>query len=158
VPEFTWVELDASIAGELWDEFAADFAFDGGSPAFAEPAPSLTYVLPEAFRPVAQLVNDVLRACLEDWDSVFHHDGWHISSQYRPHRVTNIEDLSKWEYSHYPDGDYMIFVARDHGFGVLGDHRNHTICFFGEPAVRAVTELNRDVLTELVRRDGRAVR
>jgi hypothetical protein len=104
---------------------------------------------------MAQLVCDVLRECVEYWDSVFWHDAVHPSAQYRPHRVTDVEDLEGWEYSHCPNGDYMIFVARDHTFGVLGDHIEKTICFFGAPAVAAAVALNNGVLTDLIRRDGK---
>ncbi|MGW6933663.1 DUF2716 domain-containing protein [Lentzea sp. NPDC054927] len=166
VPEYAWVELDDDLGRELWRDFVGEFGFSRtSSPAINEPVPSVVWALPpcgtpgapfpEAARPVAQLVCDVLRECVEYWDSVFHHDAVHPSSQYRPHRVTNVDDLDEWEYSHYPNGDYMIFVSKDHAFGVLGDHFEKTICFFGAPAVTAAIALNDGVLTSLIRRDGK---
>lgn len=104
---------------------------------------------------MAQLVCDVLRECVEYWDSVFHHDGVHPSAQYPPHRVTDIRDLERWEYSHYPNGDYMIFVSKDLSFGVLGNQYEKSVCFFDSQAVDAVGRLNTGVLTRTLRRDGR---
>lgn len=108
-------------------------------------------------RPVAQLVCDVLRACTEYWDSVFWHDSVHQSAQYRPHRVTDITDLDGWEYTRYPNGDYLIFVSKDLSFGILGNHHEERLCFFGETAAQAATELNRGILGPLLRRDGQTV-
>jgi Protein of unknown function (DUF2716) len=140
VPEYAWVELEQDMWRELWRDFVDGFGFSrASSPVINEPVPSIAWALPdgpfpEAARPVAQLVCDVLRECVEHWDSVFQHDAAHPSRQYRPHRVTNIDGLKNWEYSHCPNGDYMIFVSRDHMFGVLGDPFENTICFFGAPA------------------------
>lgn len=166
MPEFAWVELDAGVARRLWQDFAEEFGFRRcGSPAIHEPVPSATWALPpcgtpdapfpDAARPVAQLVCDVLRECVEYWDSMFHHDGVHFSAQYRPHRVADIGDLDDWEYSHYPNGDYMIFVSKDSTFGVLANPCEDSICFFGAPAVEAATRHNDGVLTRLLRRDGK---
>jgi hypothetical protein len=166
VTDDAWVELAWDLRRELWRDFVDDFGFSRSrSPVINEPVPSVVWALPpcgtpdapfpEAARPAAQLVCDVLRECVEYWDSVFRHDAVHPSTQYRPHRVTDVEDLEDWEHSHYPNGDYMIFVSRDHTFGVLGDHVENTICFFGEPAVAAAVALNNGVLTDLIRRDGK---
>ncbi|GAB3870228.1 DUF2716 domain-containing protein [Kibdelosporangium lantanae] len=166
--EFAWADLDWEPLGrEMWHEFVADFGFRHGKvPALNEPAPSITWALPspraphaqfpEAAQPVSQLVCDVLRECVEYWDSLVHHDGVHPSGRYRPHAVTDVADLERWEYSHYPNGDYMIFVSKDHTFGVLGDPFEASICFFGVPAVNAVVALNDGVLEEVLRRDGRS--
>lgn len=163
VPEFAWVELDGEVQRELWNEFATEYGFRRGPdpaswPAIREPAPSLCWALGSApMQPVAQLVCDVLRACTEYWDSVFWHDSVHPSAQYRPHRVTDITDLDGWEYTHYPNGDYLIFVSKDLSFGVVGNHHERSLCFFGETAVQAATELNRRILGPLLRRDGQTV-
>src|ERR1043165_5483020 len=168
MPEFAWVELDNVLWRELWQGFVDDFGFRRtGSPAITEPVPSVVWALPpvgtpdapfpDAARPVAQLVCDVLRECVEYWDSMVHHDGVHPSWQYRPHRVMDIDELNGWEYSHYPNGDYMIFVSKDHTFGIVADPFEETICFFGASAVAAVTALNDGVLTNMLRRDGTPV-
>ncbi|QYN18385.1 DUF2716 domain-containing protein [Amycolatopsis sp. DSM 110486] len=163
MPEFAWVELDWELQRELWAEFATEFGFRRGPdpaswPAIKEPASSVCWALgPAPMQPVAQLVCDVLRACTEYWDSVFSHDSAHPSTQYRPHRVTDITDLDGWEYTHYPNGDYLIFVSKDLSFGVVGDHHEKSLCFFGETAVRAAIELNRGILGPLLRRDGQRV-
>jgi len=157
MPEFAWVELDWDTRYELIRQFEEDFAVSWDEPGYVEPAPSLTYRLPEieSRQPFAQLVNDVLRACVEDWDSVFHHIELHWPGQYRPHRVDDITELKDWERSHYPDRHHLLsFVGRDHGFGVFAQHWNRTACFFGAAAVDAVQRLNRGVLTELVRVNG----
>ncbi|WP_326834696.1 DUF2716 domain-containing protein [Amycolatopsis rhabdoformis] len=67
----------------------------------------------------------------------------------------NIDD---WEYSHYPNGDYVVFVSKDLSFGIVGNHHERSLCFFGEPAVSAATRLNRGILGPLLRRDGISVR
>lgn len=165
VADDAWVELEPDLRRELWRDFVDDFGFSRSrSPVINEPVPSVVWALPpcgtpdapfpEAARPTA-MVCDVLRECVEYWDSVFRHDAVQPSTQYRPHRVTDVEDLEDWEHSHYPNGDYMIFVSRDHTFGVLGDHVEETICFFGGPAVAAAVALNNGVLTDLIRRDGK---
>ena len=68
MPEFAWVDLEYAIARALWADFVAEFGFCRDVPAITAPVPSLTWTLPEyeSRRPFAQLVNDVLRACLED--------------------------------------------------------------------------------------------
>lgn len=119
--------------------------------------PSVCWALgPAPMRDVAQLVCDVLRACTEYWDSVFRHDSVHPSAQYRPHRVTDITELDGWEYTHYPNGDYLVFVSKDLPFGIVGNHHEKSLCFFGEPAVAAVTDLNRGILGPPLRRDSLA--
>jgi hypothetical protein len=172
VPEFAWVELEWDFQRELWEEFQAEFGFHRGHkpadwPAIQEPTPSLTWDMSsiyqagsgfvEAARPVAQLVCDVLRECTEYWDSVIWHDGVHPSAQYRPHRVTDVGDLEGWEFSHYPNGDYSIFVSKDFSFGTLGNHFEKSLCFFGSPVVEAMNKLNAGLLTRMLRRDTRRI-
>ncbi|RSM90443.1 DUF2716 domain-containing protein [Kibdelosporangium aridum] len=157
--QFAWAELEVDLRREVWLEFVAEFDFDAKAmPAFTEPVPSITWSLPRdgpiPLKPVAQLVCDVLRECVEYWDSMFHHDVWHPSAQYRPHRVVDVEDLEGWEYSHYPYRDFSIFVSKDMTFGVVGNPLEDTICFFGAPPVSAVTRLNNGVLTQILRCDG----
>jgi hypothetical protein len=131
MPDYAWVELDGDLWRELWRDFVDDFGFSRSrTPVINEPVPSVVWALPdlrESARPVAQLVNDVLRECVEYWDS-----------------------------SHYPSRDYMIFVARDHSFGVIGDHIENTTCFFGAPAVTAALALN-DAPVAMLRRMCRPV-
>nr|WP_281401089.1 DUF2716 domain-containing protein [Amycolatopsis umgeniensis] len=152
----------------LWEEFVSGYSFTRSRrPAIREPAPSVTWALPpcggpgrpflDAALPVAQLVCDVLRECVEYWDSVFHHDGVHFSTQYRPHRVVDVRDVEKWEYLFYPNGDFSIFVAKDLSFGVVGNPFEESFCVFGESAVAAAERHNAGLLTEVLRRDGIAV-
>jgi hypothetical protein len=166
MPEFAWLELDWEIQRELWREFKEEFEFQHGRrPAIREPVPSVTWALPpcgtpdapfpDAALPVAQLVCDVLRDCVEYWEPVFYHDGVHPSAQYRPQRVNDIADLDNWEYTHYPNGDYTIFVAKDLSWGMLGDQHEDILCVFGAPAVDAMARLNQGVLTHVLRRDGK---
>ncbi|MFJ5985454.1 DUF2716 domain-containing protein [Lentzea sp. NPDC092896] len=168
MPEFAFVELPEGFDRFLWREFVAEFDFRRARrPVIREPVPSVTWTLPpcgtsdrpfpDSTLPVAQVVCDVLRDCVECWDSVFHHDGVHPSTQYRPHRVTDIRDLDRWEYSHYPNGDYSIFVAKDLSFGVVGDPYEQSLCFFGAQAVTAAENHNHGVLAHALRRNGISV-
>ncbi|MBV9847146.1 MAG: DUF2716 domain-containing protein [Kutzneria sp.] len=164
-----WGELEHEAERALWADFAATFGFRAGTepsdwPAIDEPVPSLTWDLAQVFaagdrftelaRPVAQVVCDVLRACTVPDESVIHHDWVHPSVVFRPHRVIRVDDVANWETSLFPNGDYSIFVACDLAFGVLGHPWEQSLCFFGAPAVEAVTEVNTGRLTTLLRRDG----
>ncbi|MFI9815426.1 DUF2716 domain-containing protein [Saccharothrix variisporea] len=157
--EEVWHDLAPDLQRELREEFAEDFTLRRGErPLIVPPAPAVTWDLAPAYavgadRAVAQLVADVLRECTEYWESVIVHDFVHESVLYRPHRVTDAEDAGDWESVLLPNGDYLVFVAKDHSFGVVGDHVERSLCFFGVPAVAAARRLNKGVLTRTLRED-----
>ncbi|WP_170232195.1 DUF2716 domain-containing protein [Saccharothrix saharensis] len=165
--EDAWVELDRGFQELLRADFVEEFGFRFGVrpedyPAIREPAPSVTWDLAplydafgESAQPLAQLVCDVLRECTEYWESVVAHDWVHPSVLYRPHRVVDVTDLDGWDVTLIPNGDYTTFVAKDLSFGVFGHPWERSLCFFGEPAVHASQRLNDDLLTRVLRRDGR---
>ncbi|MFD0206059.1 MULTISPECIES: DUF2716 domain-containing protein [Saccharothrix] len=165
--EDAWVELDRGFQEPLWADFVEEFGFRPGIgpedyPAIREPTPSVTWDLRPLYerfgghsRPLAQVVCDVLRECTEYWESVVAHDWVHPSVLYRPHRVLDVTDLEHWDVELIPNGDYVIFVAKDLSFGVFGHPWEQSLCFFGEPAVRAVERVNSGLLTRVLRRDGR---
>jgi hypothetical protein len=167
VEEDAWVELEPESGRSLWSDFVEEFGFRPGVaqkkwPAIREPTPSVTWDLgplfdrfDESARPLAQLVCDVLRDCTEYWESVAAHDWVHLSVLYRPHRVVDVTDLEQWDTTLIPNGDYVIFVAKDLSFGVFGHPWEQSLCFFGAPAVRAAERLNGGLLTRVLRRDGR---
>jgi Protein of unknown function (DUF2716) len=98
-------------------------------------------------RDVAALVLGTLQDCTEWWETVVFHDWAHPSALFRPHKVDEPEEVPGWDIGGlFPNGDYTIFVGRDDAFGILGHPLEHTLCVFGEPAVRAFAARNRGPL------------
>ena len=54
--------------------------------------------------------------------------------------------------SNIPNGDYTIFVGRDHAFGIVGHPWEQSLCVFGELAVNAFAARNQGALPEIRRR------
>jgi hypothetical protein len=57
-----------------------------------------------------------------------------------------------------PNGDYTIFVGRDHAYGILGHPWERSLCIFGEPALAVFTARNQAIPPTILRRDGNPVR
>jgi hypothetical protein len=134
-----------------WRRFADTYGFRAGTtakdwPAIREPVPSVTYDLgpfsEERATAVEHLVAAVLRAATRPGETLVFHDWVHPS-----HELGDADPL-------YPNGDYVIVVAEDLRFGVLGHPWEHSLCFFGTPAVEPVGRLNRGTLDRVLRRDG----
>ena len=51
----------------------------------------------------------------------------------------------------FPDGDFIIFVPRDHGYGIVGDPWAPSLCVFGTPAVQAFGRRNAGALKPQLR-------
>jgi hypothetical protein len=171
VEDEVWAELDRDVGRVLWAEFADRFRFRlgiaaGEFPAIIEPTLSVVWDLGSVFagdfpggfragvRMVAASVLGTLQDCTDWWESVAFHDYAHPSCLMRPHKVDEPEDVPGWDVGGlFPNGDYTIFVGRDHGFGILGHPFEHSLCVFGESAVSAFTTRINGALTVL-RRDG----
>jgi hypothetical protein len=168
-----WVDLDPETGKALWTDFAAGFGFRDGVtpddwPAIVEPKPSVAWDLSAIFNgtcpggfaagslAVAGLVLGTLQDCTERHETVVFHDWVHPSALFRPHVVEDPQDVPGWDCGGlFPNGDYTIFVGRDHAFGLLGHPWERSLCVFGAAAVDAFTEHNAGVLVKALRRDGR---
>lgn len=164
-----WVELEWVVGKTLWAEFAEAFHFRSGVtpeawPAIIEPEPSVVWDLsavfegrhtggfPAASLAVARLVLKTLQDCTQWWESVAFHDWVHPSALFRPHSVDEPEEVTNWDTGGlFPNGDYTIFVGRDHAFGILGHPWEQSLCVFGATAVEAFTAHNRGVLDTILR-------
>ena len=101
---------------------------------------------------VAGFVLGALQDCTEWYESVAFHDGVHPSAMFRPHALGVPHEDLRWDDGGlFPDGDFMIFVPRDHGYGIVGDPWAQTLCVFGMPAVEAVGRRNAGVLKPRLR-------
>lgn len=170
-----WVDLDWDAGKVLWNSFARRFRFRAGStaenwPAIAEPVPSVTWDLRPIFQgahpggfdggmlAVAALVLGTLQDCTEWYETVVFHDWVHPSSLFRPHTVTEPEEVSGWDVGGlFPNGDYTIFVGRDDRFGMLGHPWEQSLCVFGATAVAAFETRNNGILSTRLRQNGQPI-
>jgi hypothetical protein len=172
-----WVELADDAGRRLWAEFAQRFRFRAGVartswPAIDEPAPSVTWDLSRVFagdctggfeagmRRMAELVLCTLQDCTGCTESVVFHDWAHPSRLFHPHAVEAVDDVPGWDTGGlFPNGDYTIFVSRDHRLGIVGHPWEQSLCVFGDQALRAASTCaasTRDegILGPIIRRDG----
>jgi hypothetical protein len=165
-----WVDLDWEAGKVLWSDFAEQFQFRAGItakdwPAIAEPAPSVVWDLSPIFSgagtdgfvagalAVAGLVLGTLQDCTDWYATVAFHDWVHPSGLFRPHSVDEPQEVPGWDTGGlFPNGDYTIFVGRDHAFGILGHPWEQSLCVFGDCAVGAFTARNNGVLAKILRR------
>ncbi len=139
-----------------------------GMPGIREPAPSITYALPEAWTEddLDDLHRQVLaafRACTGPEERLYALDWQHQCFWFRPH--SNLERAGDdhqawplvlpgsglWRIPVLPDGDYSIFLAEDFRFGIFGHPWERTWCVFGAELLAAL-ETRRPGIFSLVKR------
>jgi hypothetical protein len=165
-----WVDLDREVGDVLWADFAEQFRFRAGVtskrwPAIAEPMPSVVWDLSPIFSgacpggfdagslAVAGLVLGTLQDCTDWYETVAFHDAVHPSILFRPHSVDEPQDVPGWDVGGlFPNGDYTIFVGRDHAFGLVGNPWEQSLCVFGDSAVDAFVARNQGTLDRVLRR------
>jgi hypothetical protein len=175
VEDSVWVELDWDAGKMLLHEFIDRYQFRLGVepvdwPAIVEPTPSVAWDLGPIFAgdypgglhagsyAVASLVLGTLQDCTEWWESVVFHDWAHPSSMFRPHKVDAPDEVPGWNVGGlFPNGDFTIFLGRDDAFGIIGHPWERSLCVYGERAVAAFTERNRNRLTTVLRRNGQRI-
>ncbi len=167
-----WVGLDWEAGKVLWSDFAERFRFRAGTtskdwPAIAEPAPSVVWDLsaiysgtcPGGFlagvQVVAGLVLGTLQDCTDRFETVAFHDWVHPSALFRPNSVDAPSEVPGWDTGGlFPNGDYTIFVGRDHAFGIVGHPWEQSLCVFGDRAVDAFAARNHGALEKVLRQRG----
>jgi hypothetical protein len=172
VSEGGWVDLDSEIGRILWTDFAERFQFRAGVsvedwPAVSEPVPSVVWDLSPVFNDdcpggfaagslaVASLVLETLQDCTDWYETVAFHDWVHPSALFRPHAVDEPQEVPGWDTGGlFPNGDYTIFVGRDHAFGIVGHPWEQSLCLFGDAAVDAFTARNQGTLERVLRRQS----
>ncbi|MGI5206444.1 DUF2716 domain-containing protein [Spirillospora sp. CA-108201] len=170
----TWARLSDSELFQVWDaygEFASfERTYDSGRwPSIREPSPSVTWDLARerpasptgawdfAVRPddVNALLDDAFKSCVEREEWLYALDWQHPCYRFWPHRMTEPENKDSWVVPVFPDDDYDIFLAQDFSFGTFGHPWEASLCVWGERLLEAVEARNDNVLSSVLRRDGR---
>lgn len=169
-----WEELSRDEESALWSRFDADFDFTPSVrwedfPGIREPRPSETYSIASIYDG-DELRYARLNADLQQWglrafqklasptnDWLYVLDWQHQCYRFFPHIPFELSEYNEWTIPLLPNGDYYIFLAKDFSWGVFGHPWEQTMCVFGERLLATLNNERPELLTKLVRSDGRTV-
>jgi hypothetical protein len=147
-----WQRLTVDEKDAVWERFDSQFDFfrrrgNLEFPCIAETTPSLTWAIAlvaacgEA--EIADLTLKVLaglQKATRPGERLYALDSLHWYEHYTfdPHRLESAGRES-WALPVYPDDNYVIVLAPDFRFGVIGDPLERTVCIFGQELLEAIS-------------------
>lgn len=145
-----WIALSDDEENAIWARVYAELGFKPSIhqkdfPGFQEPAPSITYALPDRrgdgtaaeHAGLQEQAHEVFRQSVPAGDFIYALDWQHQGYKFYPSH-DDTADTAAWKVPALPDGDYSLFVEKSLRFGWLGHPWEWTICVFGEPLLTAV--------------------
>jgi len=168
-----WQEMNGESISAVWDRFEEEFLFrpsvhQADWPGIHEPSPSETYSISEVYNGDGDHYSKLNRE-LQDWGlSAFQAllttdtehinvlDWQHPCYRFRPLIPFDLDKFGEWPIPILPNGDYYIFLDPDFAWGIFGHPWEQTMCLFGAPLLACLETGRPTLLTELVRRNGKA--
>ncbi|MDP9033180.1 MAG: DUF2716 domain-containing protein [Myxococcota bacterium] len=148
----------------VWERFRREFAFRPSVraedwPGIREPAPSITYAIPERYNEddLENLDRHVLRAfraCTGPEERLYALDWQHACFWLRPHAKLPDDGTRVWSIPVLPTGDYAIFLAESFRFGIFGHPWERTWCVFGAELLAAFEDETPRLFSSVMRQSG----
>lgn len=167
-----WQELKGAEESRVWDRFEREFLFNpsvhaANWPGIREPQPSETYSISGVYAGDESHYTK-LNADLQRWGLIafqellpsesdwLHALDWqHPCYRFYPHIPFELDEFGEWTVPILPNGDYYIFLAQELSWGIFGHPWEQTMCLFGAPMLATLEKNRPQLLTKLVRRNGR---